>query len=181
MKTKIVKSKGLYNLIIDDPKINGAFSFNDPILLACLSNFADSKNWTLSDVRLSEHLNLSPYLFNSVEEYKAHNEEEFQSIISKLKTYRISDTPLHIIWNTYNTIVLDDADNHPSLHGLDFPNFACFSFKHGYKKLCAMKDFWENIQEPYPTPAHLIENKHRQPNSLSFFHEYFLKNRDTFV
>lgn len=181
MKTKIVKSKGVYQLIIDDKKINEAYSFSDPILLACLSNYADSQNWTLSDVRLSENLNLSPYLFNSVEEYNAHNEEEFHSIISQLRTYKTSDKPLHLYWNTYNTLVLDDADNQPSLKGLNFPDFACFSFQHGYQKLREMKEFWENIQEPYPTSEHLIENKHRQPSSSSFFHAYFIKNRNNFV
>ncbi len=65
MKTKIIKSKGYYKLIVNDEQVNSYHKSSEPILLGCLSNYADSKNWTLSDFRLSEHLLPSPGLFHN--------------------------------------------------------------------------------------------------------------------
>ena len=178
MKTKIIKSKGYYKLIVNDEQVNSYHKSSEPILLGCLSNYANSKNWTLSDFRLSEHLLPSPYLSNSLEEYIANDEEEYLSILSQLRNYRTSDRPLHLLWNTYNTIVLDDADNQPSLSGLNFPEWAFFTYKKGFEKLIEMKNYWENVNEKFISAEHLIENKHRQPSSSHFSFEHFRKERN---
>ena len=169
MKTTIDKSRGYYRLLLTDPQINSAHKAHEPILLGCISNYFDSQNWTVSDLRLSEHMLPSPYLCNSVEEFIAKDEEEFKNITSQLSHYNVGENPLSLSWNTYNTIVLDGADRVDEAVSLNFPRFACFSFSKGMEKLTEMKEYWENVHEPIITSEHLIHNPNRQLSSSHFF------------
>ncbi len=180
MKTKIYKSEGYYRLLVNDDKVNHFHKSQDPILLGCITHYANTGFWTVLDFRLSTHCLPSAYLIDGIEEFVAKDEEEAQHVKNTLEHYRISnDNPLSFYWNRYYCTSFDGADKFPTQADnekfLYVPRHACYSFKKANEKLMEMKTYWEAVRDDKITADHLIPNPNLQRSSSEFIFDRTMK------
>lgn len=178
MKTKIVKDKGYYKLIIDDEKINQQYdcSNKDPIVLGHIINFFDSGCWSVCDYRLTKHRSPSPYLEEGVEQYWYTTEEEKLFVLSNLNTYRINQDTKLITWHRFDIYAFDgDNLNHTDSRGKIQNEVARFTFKGALQRLKEQKEFWSHFDgDDLSNDKTSINNPARQINSTAL---YFMRRK----
>lgn len=173
MKTKIIKSKGYWRLVVQDEEVNQQYDCTNknPVVLGVLTEFFDSGCWALSDYRLSKHRFPSPYLEEAVQIYHYENEKEKNKVIEYLHTYEISEKEKCIIWSKFDSYAFDgDNPSHTDKYGEVYSTVARFSFKEGLNRLKQQKEFWENYdKKDLKSDEIRIENIHRQPGETEIY------------
>lgn len=139
MKCKVTREPGYWRLygVVDDYEI----------LLASMTNFFETGNWILKDVRYREMIWIpSSHIAEQSDTYKYKTEEERDFICEQLHTYH-DDTDKQILhWLLYEFYRLDGD---LSLDQRYYKNniTACWSFKKAREELYKAKKFWENYTE----------------------------------
>lgn len=161
MKTKIIKSKGYIELVLDEPVEGIMF---DKGVIAGMTQFADLNCWILCDIRLGRNINCSPYTASiAADDYFCHlipeDDAQRQHILSYLKEYQEHNDGT-ITWCSYNKMVrgLSTIDGYsPSSH-LHFYPEVYHSRKNALALLIQIQEYWNNysgtladskIENPY--------------------------------
>lgn len=165
MKTKIIKSKGYYKLVVDDPEVNAKYNCEkNPILLGCITEFWDASQWRVEDYRLKQNLLPSPYLEDGVQVYTPKNQEEKDFLIKSLHTYNENEKG-EFVWDRFNSTRFEGGDL-PCLTDKSLTQYstvARFTFKKAFKLLQEQKEFWENFdKKDLKIDEVRIENPYRQ-------------------
>lgn len=180
MKTKIKKSKGYYRLVVDDEEINKKYGFKESIVLGCITEFWDAKQWRVEDYRLKEHLMPSPYLEDGVQVFKPRNEKEKQLLMDSLHTYKISEDGT-FSWDRFNATRFEGGDL-PCLTDKTLKQYspvARFTFKKAYQLLLEQKEFWDNYDKKDLCFDEIrIENPHRQISESEILFKFLMGNID---
>lgn len=166
MKTKIVKSHGLYKLIVADNNINKKYHFeHKPIVLGAITEFAEAGQWRVEDFRLTKNHIPSPYLDDGVEQYKPMTEDERKFLIDNLHTYEIDEKIGIFYWPRFNSALYDGGD-HPCLTNDNMKQYSAvarFTFKKAFQLLQEQKSFWTTFNsDNLLSPDIAIENSYRQ-------------------
>lgn len=178
MKTKITKREGVQYLEVADKEINEKSQYGSPIVLAVITNYANSRCWCFEDYRLKNYLLPTRYLNDTHEEiynFNDYSEEDKQLVLSKLHDYTLTKEEGLFYWQ-YDGVSLDgdipkDDPRRKFLSGQEYPRNACFTFKAAQNKMREAKLFWDNYEGLLTDPKIKLPNKNKQPASIEFYWE----------
>lgn len=189
MKTKIIKSKGYYRLVVDDKAINAKYNCKrEPIVLGIISEINDSGQWCVYDYRLKQNLLPSSHLVDIIQSYKPENDEEKAFLSENLHTFDISEKSGAFSWSKFDCTLYEGGD-HPWLTDKTIKNIANtvstarFTFKKAFKLLQEQKEFWEKFdKDNLQLDEVRISNPYRQITetyvSINFLFEKDPKNEE---
>lgn len=175
MKTKILKTKGYWTLVVQDEQINAKYhAHNDkPIVLASMTEFVESGCWAVKNYRLRKNLVPSQYLEESVQQMLPKNKEEKEKIYSLLHTYYNTENKQTgiIYWPLFDLYDFQgDNPEHRDKKGKEQNVVARFSFNGARQRLKEQKEFWENFEKNDLTLEEIrLTNSHRQLNNAEIW------------
>ncbi len=149
MKTKIIKKSGYIELVLDEPCDEVQFGKG---VLAGMTQFDDINCWLVSDMRLSNFIQCTPYTASiSADDYcstlKPENPIQRSFVLKHLREYQEMDDGT-LVWCTFNKMVVGKTHingNCPaSRYGFHPPIF--HSKKDGLEILRALQSFWNEYQ-----------------------------------
>lgn len=157
MKTKLKRSKGRIELVIDDAEQGR---------LAVLEEHEGTGCWCLSDIRLAPYQCVSAYsAMHDADAYcssfSPKSPDEANFVKSLLREYKELEDGT-ILWATFNGLVR----GHPDINGYkparwaDFDQVGYFSFKEGLEHLKEMREFWATFEGDPNTVK--LDNPHHQ-------------------
>jgi len=145
MKTKIIKKPGYIELVLDEPCEEVQFGKG---VLAGMTQFDDMNCWVVSDMRLSNFIQCSPYTasisaddFCSTHKPEDHQQRKF--MLKHLREYREMNDGT-IVWCTFNKMVLGKThvNGNSPVSRYEFSPPIFHSKKDALDILRALQNFW---------------------------------------
>lgn len=179
MKTKILKSHGYYKLVVDDTSINSKYKCEDsPIVLGCITEFADASQWRVEDYRLRKNLLPSPYIEDGVQQYLPKNEEEKAFLLENLHTFKVDKKDGSFYWPKFDSTLYEGGDL-PCLTDkalTQYNSVARFTFDTAFKLLQEQKAFWTNFdKDDLKLDEVRIDNPYRQIGESDVSFHFIMK------
>jgi hypothetical protein len=179
MKTKLIKNGSSFYLFLDEKLINEKYgcSQQNPIMLAKLTDFADTKFYKLVDLRLTNYDGVSALLEpTSIEKYAPKNNADKEKLLSNLDTY--SEINGIVYWSTFNGVVaFGDKTEHSKLpYSLKMYGEGAWSYKLGLQELKKIRDFWNEYNHSDLSDIR-IYNPYQQMSLFEYQHNFPLDRK----
>ena len=180
MKTKIVKTRGYYSLIVDDDEINKKYKCESkPIVLGSITEFADAGQWRVEDYRLRKHLLPSAYLEEGVQQYQPVNDEQKAFLETNLYSFEIDKNDGNYSWCQFDSTLYEGGDL-PCLTDKNLTQYspvARFTFKKAYKLLREQQSFWNSYDSGDLKYDNIrMDNPHRQMGESEVYFNFSSAN-----
>ena len=149
MKTKIIKKPNYIELVLDEHCDEVKFGKG---VLAGMTQFEDMNCWVVTDMRLSNLIQCTPYTASiSADDYcstlKPDNPNQRSFMLKHLREYQEMNDGT-IVWCTFNKMVVGkshiNGERPVSSYGFNPPIF--HSKKDGFEILLALQAFWNEYQ-----------------------------------
>lgn len=157
METKLKRSKGQVELVVDDAEQGR---------LAVLVEHEGAGCWCLSDTRLAPHQCVGAYsaMHNAdayCSSFKPRCLAEAAFVKSLLREYQELENGT-ILWATFNGLVRGhpDIDGYKPAKWANFDQVGYFSYKEGLERLREMREFWTAFEGDPNTVK--LDNPHHQ-------------------
>jgi hypothetical protein len=163
METKLVRSRGRVALVVQDPEKPP----RERDVLAQMDSYADCGCWHVTDVRLAQYVQPSPYSGSvSAEHYHSdflpESADEAALVRSLLREYQ-EDADGTVRWCTFEGIVRGQPEvaGYRPVTYAGFDQAGYFSQREALAKLVEIQKFWNSFEGNPATVK--IENPNRQP------------------